>query len=65
MRPLFFCAQNRIPNVEQGLVNFEGARIENFIIRNSLLDIRYSVAVFGRTLVSCRNTWIEAGNQNP
>jgi hypothetical protein len=42
-RPLYFLHVKRISNVEQGIMNFEGAMVENLIIRNSLLDIRYSM----------------------
>jgi hypothetical protein len=44
MHPLFYLCKNRISNIEQGIMNCEGVQIENFSIRNSLLDIRYSIA---------------------
>ena len=48
-------SENREPqNTEQGIMNVEGK--ENFIIRNSLFDIRYSKYlkfIAGGFLVSC------------
>jgi hypothetical protein len=48
------CNKKRITNIEQGMSNAEAIwqREENFIIRNSMFDIRYSFRAMASSLFS-------------
>jgi hypothetical protein len=46
------CNKKRITNIEQGISNAEAIwQRKNFIIRNSLFDIRYSFQTHGKFII--------------